>query len=45
MNEDWIRKYLGACTKEAIIELYLQMRSERDLYMKLCAIKSEGEKE
>lgn len=35
MNEDWNRKYLSGCTKEALIELYLQMRFERDLYMEL----------
>lgn len=45
MNEEWIRRYLSECTKEALIELYLQMRYERDLYMRLCEIKSEGEKE
>lgn len=32
LNEDWIRKYMNNCTKEAIIELYLQMRFERDMY-------------
>lgn len=35
MNEDWIRKYMNNCTKEAIVELYLQMRFERDLYAEL----------
>lgn len=45
INEDWIRKYLSKCTKETLIELYLQMRFERDLYMKLCEIIREGEKE
>ena len=35
MDEKWIRNYLNGCTKEAVIELYLQMRFERDLYMQL----------
>lgn len=45
MNEEWIRKYLNECTKETLIELYLQMRFERDLYMELYEMKKEGEKE
>lgn len=45
MSEEWIRKYLSGCTKETLIELYLQMRYERDLYMKLCKIIREGEKQ
>lgn len=30
--EKRIKKYLSDCSKETLIELYLQMRFERDLY-------------
>lgn len=32
MLEDNLKRYLRQLSKEAIIELYLQMRFERDLY-------------
>lgn len=35
MDEKWIRNYLEGFTKEAVIELYLQMRFERDLFMQI----------
>lgn len=35
MREEWIRKYMSGCTKEALIELYLQMRFERDMMTEL----------
>lgn len=33
--EKTIKKYLSDCSKETLIELYLQMRFERDLYRRM----------
>lgn len=34
-NEDEAIEYLSACSKDALIDLFLQMRFERDLYMEM----------
>lgn len=33
--ETKLKKYLSACNKDTLIELYLQMRFERDLYIRM----------